>query len=424
MDEVAMRRVLSLSVVVIVLVALGVWHFSPRARNWVESAVRSGTHLAAAADARESKSTQKGTPPGVAVTTAVAKTADFPIRRYAIGFVSSPAVVEVSARISSQVEEVHVRDGQMVHAGEVLFSLDDRALKAALAKDQATLAKDQALLVNAQADLNRAKDLMTRGTGTKQAYDLADASAKAAAATVNADEAAIEADQVQLSYATIKAPITGRLGAIKITKGNVVSTGNNNGSSSPLVTITQMNPLEATFSLPESDLPLLKKALATNPPAEVRLYRDDGKKLLAIGHLDFVDSTVDTASGTVEVKASMPNDDLTLWPGQFVDVVVEAGTMPAMTSIPTVAVQPGQKGSFVYVVKPDDTVEERPVTVAMTVGDNSAVSQGLKGGERVVTEGQKSLKQGTRVRIMNASASAGQPDRKVALEQVPGGAGK
>jgi multidrug efflux system membrane fusion protein len=418
-----MRRVVSLSIVVIALAALGVWHFSPRARGWAESQLRSGAEVAGKASASESETAAKRAQRGVAVTTAVAKTADFPIRRYAIGFVSSPAVVDVSARISSQVEVVHVRDGQMVHAGDILFSLDDRALKAALTRDQATLAKDQALLVNAQADLNRAKDLVARGTGTKQAYDLADASAKAAAATVNADKAAIEADQVQLSYATIRAPITGRLGAIKITKGNVVSTGNNNGNSSPLVTITQMNPLEATFSLPESDLSLLKKALAANPPAEVRLYRDDGKRLLATGHLAFVDSTVDTASGTVVVKASMPNDDLTLWPGQFVDVVVEAGTMPTMTSIPTVAVQPGQKGSFVYVVKPDNTVEERPVTVAMTVGDNSAISKGLKGGERVVTEGQKSLRQGTPVRIMNNTASAADTARKVAAEGATGGTG-
>jgi len=419
-----MRRVVSLSIVVIVFAAIGAWYFSPQARGWLEKIGRSNTGLAKMASAKEAKPDGKKSGRGVAVTTAIAKTADFPIRRYAIGFVSSPAVVDVSARISSQVEDVHVRDGQMVHAGDVLFSLDDRALKAALAKDQATLAKDQALLVNAEADLKRAKDLMARGTGTKQAYDLADASAKAATATVDADKAAIEADQVQLSYATIKAPITGRLGAIKITKGNVVSTGNNNGNSSPLVTITQMNPLEATFSLPESDLPLLTKALSTNPPAEVRLYRNDGRKLLATGHLDFVDSTVDTASGTVQVKASMPNDDLTLWPGQFVDVVLQAGTMPAMTSIPTVAVQPGQKGSFVYVVKPDKTVEERPVTVAMTVGDNSAVSEGLKGGEQVVTEGQKSLKQGTHVRIMNDTASAARPTQKVAVEEPADGAGK
>jgi multidrug efflux system membrane fusion protein len=239
---------------------------------------------------------------------------------------------------------------------------------------------------------------MTRQTGTKQAFDQADADAKAAAATVAADQATIEADQVQLSYATIKAPITGRLGAIKITKGNLVSTGNSNSNSSPLVTITQMDPLEVTFNLPETDLPLLRKALTSAEPAKVQLYRDGDKTPLASGTLEFVDSTVDQASGTVQVKASMPNEDLNLWPGQFVDVALDAGTMPDMVSIPTVAVQPGQHGSFVYVVGPDNHVEQRPVEIALTRGENSAVSKGVKSGERVVTDGQTRLKQGTLVR--------------------------
>jgi multidrug efflux system membrane fusion protein len=359
---------------------------------------------------------------GVAVVTAVATTADFPIRRYAIGFVSSPAVVTVSARISSQVTAVHVKDGQMVEAGDLLFSLDDRALKAQLAKDQAALEKDQAMVVSAQADLKRAQSLLATHAGTQQAYDQADAAAKAASATVLIDQAAIDADHVQLSYATITAPITGKLGAIQITKGNLVTTGGNNGSSQSLVTITQMNPLQATFSLPETDLGLLKKALASKPPATVRLYRDDGKTLLGTGELEFLDSTVDQASGTVQVKASMPNDDLTLWPGQFVDVVLEAGTMPAMASIPTVAVQPSQKGPFVYVVKPDNTVDERQITVALTEGENSAVSHGLKSGERVVTDGQARLKQGSSVRDMNATATTpGAGTRKIAAEDAGDG---
>jgi multidrug efflux system membrane fusion protein len=188
------------------------------------------------------------------------------------------------------------------------------------------------------------------------------------------------------------------------------------------VTITQMNPLQATFSLPETDLGLLKKALASKPPATVRLYRDDGKTLLGTGELEFLDSTVDQASGTVQVKASMPNDDLKLWPGQFVDVVLEAGTMPAMASIPTVAVQPSQKGPFVYVVKPDNTVDERQITVALTEGENSAVSHGLKSGERVVTDGQARLKQGSSVRDMNATATTpGAGTRKIAAEDAGDG---
>lgn len=417
-----MRRVLVLTVLVLVCAAAGgLWYFVPAARqsveSWTDSTLAMITGEQHAGKAGNSAAAKGG---GVSVVTAVASTADFPIRRYAIGFVSSPQVVNVTARVSSQVEAVHVKDGQMVKAGDLLFSLDDRALKAQVAKDEAALAKDQAMLVSAQADLKRAKSLMQTHAGTQQAFDQADAAAKAAAATVEADQAAIDADKVQLSYATITAPITGRLGAVKITKGNVVNTGNSNSASTPLVTITQMNPLEATFSLPEADLPLLKTALASNPPAEVRLFRQDNSKPLATGRLEFVDSTVDTASGTIEVKASMPNDDLTLWPGQFVDVVVEAGTMPAMTSIPTVAVQPGQNGSFVFVVGKDGKVEIRPVTVALVEGDRSAISNGLKSGERVVTEGQLRLKEGTVVRVADSGNTGAHP-QKVAAEDTADG---
>lgn len=414
-----MRRAL-IVIVLIILCAGAVWYLAPQKiaplrqafdAGWssVSSSVTAGRGSGSEADAKPASSR----PRGVAVVTAVATTADFPIRRYAIGFVSSPAVVSVSARISSQVVGAHVKDGQMVKAGDLLFTLDDRALKAQLAKDQATLAKDQALLASAQADLTRARDLMSRQTGTKQAFDQADAAAKAAAATVNADEATIDADKVQLSYATIEAPIAGRLGAIKITAGNLVSTGSNNGNSSPLVTITQMDPLEATFSLPETDLPLLKKALASDKPAPVRLYRDGDKTPLATGQLEFVDSTVDQASGTVQVKASMPNKDLTLWPGQFVDVALDAGVMPDMVSIPTVAVQPGQDGSFVYVVGPDNKVVKRNVQIALVRGPNSAVGKGVKSGELVVTDGQTRLKQGTLVRNEAVKKTAGAA-RKVA----------
>jgi multidrug efflux system membrane fusion protein len=411
-----MRRVVIVSALIIVCAVAGVWYFAPRemaplraAMGSRLSAVTAAVGIGSEADARPAS---RG-PQGVAVLTAVATTADFPIRRYAIGFVSSPAVVDVSARISSQVVDVHVKDGQMVKAGDLLFTLDDRALKAELAKDQATLAKDQALQASAEADLKRASDLMARQTGTKQAFDQADAAAKAAAATVAADQATIDADKVQLGFATIKAPITGRLGAIKITKGNLVSTGSNNSNSSPLVTITQMDPLEVTFNLPETDLPLLRKALLSDKPAQVRLYRDDDKTPLGVGALEFVDSTVDQASGTVQVKASMPNKDLTLWPGQFVDVALDAGVMPKMVSIPTVAVQPGQNGSFVYVVGSGNKVETRPVEIALTRGENSAVAKGVKSGERVVTDGQTRLKQGTLVRDEGNKGTAGAP-RKVA----------
>ncbi|RWO59200.1 efflux RND transporter periplasmic adaptor subunit [Mesorhizobium sp.] len=341
-----------------------------------------------------------------AVVAATASTADFPIRRYAIGFVSSPAVVSVNARISSQIISIAVKDGQMVKAGDLLFSLDDRALKAQLARDQATLAKDQALLASATADLEPAKALVARQAGTQQTYDQAIAAQKSAAATVDADRATIEADEIQLGFATITAPISGSLGVVSVAIGGLVTTNSGSSTSAPLVTITQMDPLRVNFNLPESDLALLHKALAAPGQGAVTLTRDGDPTPIGKGTLDFVDSSVDTASGTIATRASVPNPDLSLWPGQYVNVVLDAGIMPQMTSVPTVAVQPSQKGPFVYVIKPDNTVEVRPVQVALTEGDNSAIGAGLKSGENVVVEGQAKLKDGAPVREGEAGGQA------------------
>ncbi|TGQ42760.1 efflux RND transporter periplasmic adaptor subunit [Mesorhizobium sp. M00.F.Ca.ET.216.01.1.1] len=355
------------------------------------------------------------------VVAATASTADFPIRRYAIGFVSSPAVVSVNARISSQIVSIAVKDGQMVKAGDLLFSLDDRSLKAQLARDRATLAKDEAMLASATADLERAKNLVAKQAGTQQTYDQAIAAQKSAVATVDADKATIEADTVELGFATITAPISGRLGAISVAMGDLVTTSNGSSTTTPLVTITQMDPLRVSFNLPEGDLALLHKALAAPQEGAVTLTNDGDTTPIGKGTLDFVDSSVDTASGTITARARVPNADLSLWPGQYVNVVLNAGMMPQMTSVPTVAVQPSQRGPFVYVIKPDNTVEMRPVQVALTEGENTAISEGLKSGERVVVEGQRRLKNGAPVREGKASAGSGdQALPKVAEDEKAG----
>ncbi len=419
-----MRGKVVLGVIAVACVAAGVLYFSPTTMSSLQrmlpkqlqsqQAAATATPAAPAAAANGAHSTS--------IVSATASTADFPIRRYAIGFVSSPNVVSINPRVSSQVVAISVKDGQMVKAGNLLFSLDDRALKAQLAKDQATLAKDQALLASSNSDLQRAKDLVAKQAGTQQTYDQAVAAQKAAAATVDADKATIDADNVQLGFATISAPISGKLGAVNISIGDLVNTSNGNSSTStPLVTITQMDPLQVNFNLPESDLALLHKALAQPVDGAVTLTKDGDPTPIGKGTLDFVDSSVDTASGTIATRASLPNPTLSLWPGQYVNVTVNAGTMPQMTSIPTVAVQPSQKGPFVYVVKADNTVEMRPVQVALTEGDNSAVSQGLKSGERVVIEGQTKLKNGSPVHEGKATADAGaQAAPKVAEADKPG----
>ena len=357
-------------------------------------------------DATVSHSEEKDGGGAVAVTIARAELSTLPLVERTYGVVKSPAVAAINARVASQITEVHVKDGQDVKAGNLLVILDDRAFRAQLAKDQAVLLKDQALETSLAADLSRAQDLAKKGAGTAQAYDQALAAQKAAEATVGADQAAIDADQVQLDYTRISAPIGGRLGAVQAVVGNLVeSAGTGN-----LVTITQMMPLKVTFQLPESILPDIKSALQTGQPVPVRVFESGTKKELESGNLDFIDSAVDTASGTIAISATIDNDQLSLWPGQYVDVEVIRGELARVVVVPTVAVQQGQTGSFVWKVKDDNTVIAQPVTVARSENDRSAITSGLAAGDRIVVEGQLRLKDGTRVKASTLPSNAGAAD--------------
>ena len=372
-------------------------------------------------------------PRPTAVVTAQAETTDFPVMRTTTGFLSSPAVVNVGSRISSQVTEIPVRDGQTVKAGDVLFRLDDRALKAQLAKDQAVLAKDQAATVGAEADLGRARDILARGAGTRQAYDEQLATTKGLEAAVQADQAAIQADQVQLAYATIVAPTSGRLGAINTSVGDLVGSGNGqsgasqasgqqSGSSQPLVTITQMTPLTVTFTLPEADLGLLQSAMAAPGQATVSLSsQDDGSGTpLAQGVLDFLDSSIDTTTGTIAARASVDNAAGKLWPGLYVDVAIQFGTLKDAVTVPTVALQTGQKGSYVFAVGADGKASMKPVTIAMSNDRQTAIASGLNAGEKVVVEGQGRLKDGAPVTEDKGAAREGAAKATAAAAEVRG----
>lgn len=341
--------------------------------------------------------------PPVAVVTAVAERADFPVRKRAIGFVETPASVTVRSRIDSQIMEQHVTDGQFVKAGDLLFTLDDRDINAQIAKDEAMLARDQATHLRTQADLTRYKQLLQRDAGTQQQVDQAVADEKSAAATVLADQATLDADRIKLSYTRITAPIEGRIGAIQVTPGNLV--GANSTTGNGLVTITQIKPIRVAFTMPESELDNLKDSLASGEAPKVKALVPGAKGAAPVGTLNFVDSSVDQASGTIAAKAAFGNDDLSLWPGQYVDVELEAGTLKDITVVPTVAVQAGQKGPYVYVVGDDNRVSLRQVTVALSYGERSAISAGLKPGDKVVTDGQIRLKEGVRVNDSNASGT-------------------
>ena len=338
----------------------------------------------------------------IAVTVQAAGQADFPLVERTYGIVQSPSTIAVNARISSQIVEVHVKDGQTVKAGDLLVSLDDRLLNAQLEKDKAALLKDQALADSAEQELNRAKELFNKKSGTKQAYDQALAAQKSAQATLAADQAAVDADNVQLTFTRIKAPIAGRLGAVKAVAGNLVSAATG-ASTDSLMTITQMSPLKVNFSLPERNLADIRKEMTGSSQIPVRVFRSSTRQVLETGVLDFIDSAINTSSGTIAMSATLANSKLALWPGQYVDLEIERGVLSGAVVVPTVAIQPGQAGSFVWLVMDGKTVVTQPVKVARSDGGNSAIASGLQPGDQVVIEGQLKLKQNSPVKVTVAA---------------------
>jgi multidrug efflux system membrane fusion protein len=353
--------------------------------------------------------------PAVPVTTALAQVEDFAIRRRTIGIIESPAIVLVKSRIESQVLEQHVKDGALVKKGDLLFTLDDREIQAVIARNEAQRAKDQATVIRTSADEQRYRQLSASNAGSRQQLDQAMADHKIALANVEADEAQLRSDRLRLDYTKIEAPIGGRIGAIRISPGNLVSANDPTG----LVTITQIRPIRATFTLAERDLAALRKASLSLVPVEVRVYAPGTAEPLATGALDFVDSAVDTASGTIAAKALFGNETLELWPGMYVDVEIDLDVRPKTVMIPTVAIQSGQQGPFVFVVKPDGRAEMRRIELVGNAGTRAALVSGVNDGERIIVEGQMRLTDGARV--SDVSPGAGRPEGRRAGD-APGAA--
>src|SRR5215218_752185 len=347
-----------------------------------------------AAGARQGRGRNPGEAPRVAVVTAVAESVDLPITRSSVGWVEPDATVTVRARIDGQVVEQKVRDGDVVKAGDVLFRIDDREIQAQIARDEAMLAKDQATLARTQADVRRVEELLSKGSASRQQFDVVTADSKVAAANVAADQATLQADRIKLDYTVIKAPIAGRVGVVRVTPGNLVRA---NDTGDGLVTITQLKPLRISFSLPERELDLVRAALARNGAAPVRAYASGATQASATGKLFFVDSAVDTLSGTVTAKAMFDNEGDQLWPGQYVRIEVDLGVRPNVITVPLVAVSPGQGGSFAFVVKADGTVERRKVEIADSRNEIAVIASGIRPGEKVVIEGQARLSDGSPV---------------------------
>jgi multidrug efflux system membrane fusion protein len=332
--------------------------------------------------------------PAVPVATALVSEKAIPLELSVIGTAEPYSTVAVRAQITGALTSVNFKEGDDVRKGQVLFTLDRRPLEAALEQARANLQRDTAQAANAKAQAQRYQDLAARGIATKEQVDTTMTAAAALEATLGADRAAVENATVQLQYATITAPLSGRTGALMVNEGNLVRAND----ATPLVVINQVTPIYVSFGVPEARLPELKQYMARGSvKVEALAPNDSGAP--SVGRITFVDNTVDATTGTIRIKGTFPNDTRHLWPGQFVNVSVTLTTDPHAVVVPTAAVQTGQQGQYVFVVKPDQTVELRAVTVARAMDTESVIKQGLKPGETVVTDGQLRLNPGSRISV-------------------------
>ena len=360
------------------------------------------------------------------VVTARVSQRDVPVELVAVGNVEAYSTISVKSQVTGELQRAYFREGDVVKKGDRLFTIDPRPLEASLKQAEATLARDEALLNQAEAQIardranaeyqqltaDRQAKLAARGLISKDASEQSRAGADATLGTITADKAAYESARaqlvmqqsvvdiakVQLSYADIRAAINGRTGSNTVKPGNLVS-----ANSTELVTITELQPVYVTFAVPAVHLATVKEHVGKDPLLVMAASPETGGQPIE-GRLTFVDNAVDPASDTIKLKATFPNTDLRLWPGQFTRVTLRLATLSNATVVPSQAVQTGQDGQFVFVVKQDSTVDVRPVIVAQRIGETVVIGKGLTPGERIVTEGQLRLEQGT---LIQATDSAG-----------------
>jgi len=341
--------------------------------------------------------------PPVPVTAAVAVQKDVPVEVRAIGTVQAHSTVEVRAQVGGVLEKVHFVEGQDVRPGDRLFSLDARPYEAALKSARAAVARDRALSESADRDVTRYADLVKKEYVTQEEFDRIRTNAASLDASLRADEAALENAQVEFEYCTIRSPIDGRTGQLNVHAGNLVKAN----ADDPMVVINQVRPIDVAFSVPEQNLAAIR-AGREKGALEVRATIPNGGGDPVGGELTFVDNAVDRATGTLRLKASFANTAGSLWPGQYVEVVLKLSVRPAAILVPSQAIQIGQKGAFVFVIRQDDTVESRPVSTGPAAGAETVIETGLAAGDRVVTDGQLRLVDATRVAV-KPSGGAGTP---------------
>jgi multidrug efflux system membrane fusion protein len=378
-------------------------------------------------------SSQSAAPPSmppVPVTVATAVQKNVPIQLRPIGNVESYASITIKAQVAGELVRIHFSEGQDVKKGELLFEIDRRPYEQALhqaeanlnrdlaqqRQAEANLGRDLAQAENARAQAARYAKLTAEGVISKEQNDTmrttarsADESTRAdqaaiesARAAVVADKAAVEKARLDLEYCEIRSPIDGRTGSLQVKQGTLIKSN----ADTAMVVVNQIYPAYVTFSVPEEQLGAIRKSMALGP-LEVQAYVPSDPGEAARGQLSFIDNTVDSTTGAIKLKATFPNKEHKLWPGQFVNVVLTIGTESSVTVVPTEAVQTGQQGSYAFVVKADQTVENRVLTVGRTIGRETIIAKGITPGEIVVTDGQLRLVPGFKVAIVNGAAGKG-----------------
>lgn len=320
--------------------------------------------------------------PAAPVVVAVAEQRDVPVQLSAIGNVESYQTVQIRSQVNGQIQSIFFKEGQDVHKGQLLFQLDKKPFQADLEKAQGMLQHDEAQAANSRLQAERYNVLEMQGVASKEQADQVRAQAKADASAVYADKAAVDAAKVQLQYTDIKAPIDARTGALLMNVGNLVK-----ANDTPfLVQLNQVTPIYATFSIPENQLDAVRKFAAGN--LKVLAFPKGQNSNPAEGKLTFIDNGVDMQTGTVKLKATFANKDRRLWPGQYVDVVLNLSTRKQAVLVPTKAIQTGQQGQYVYVVTPQSTAESRNVETSGTYQNSTVIAGGVSAGEKVVVDGQ------------------------------------
>lgn len=371
-----------------VLAAAGAWHLNQGPAIQTAGAAGGG---------------KGGTPPPTTVNVVAPQRQDVGVVLVANGTVTPLRSVDLHPRTTSTIREVHIKEGQFVKAGQLMFSLDDRADRANLDQAQAQVARDRATLADLERQYKRSQELFAQKFIAQSAVDSLRSQVEAARALLQSSIAAARASSVSAGYAEIRAPMSGRAGAINVYPGSLVQL------TTSLTTITQLDPIDVAFTLPESSLAAL---LAAQKHGKVAVQADAGARpgearpgeaRPIVGELSFVDSAVDPATGTIRVKARFDNRDTGLWPGQYVDARVTVQTIKDAVVIPQTAIITNAQGSFVYVVEKDNSARQVPVARLHGFGLYAAVS-GLAGNERVITEGKQNLRPGSKVRLAGAPA--------------------